>query len=332
VTSSFNVLISSAGRRHTLLDLHRRALAELGLKGLVMAADASILSAAGRAADRFFVVPRCNDPEFVPKMLALCQEQEVALLVPTIDPELPILAAHREAFRAIGTTVLVSTPEVIAIGGDKVRTHEWLTRSELPTVRQATVREAHENRSEWPFPFLVKPAQGSSAIGVAVVRNADELRVACHDSSLLVQSIAPGFEYTIDILVDRGGRLQCAVPRRRLEVRAGEVSKAITVRSGVLQELASRVCGALPGSFGCLNFQVFLDDASAKASIIEVNPRFGGGYPLAWAAGAKYPRWIIEDILGLPSTVAADTWRSGVLMLRYDEAVYADSSQLGFTP
>lgn len=329
MTERFNILISSAGRRVALLRLMRATLADMGLAGEVMAADMSPLSAAFQDAERAFIVPRCTASGFIPAMLDLCRQNEISLLVPTIDTELPAYAAHREEFARIGTTVSISTPEVIAIGGDKARTHEWLTSKGLPTVRQAPVEHVLARPSDWPFPFLVKPAGGSSSIGVAIVRDRVQLEAATRGGGFIAQSIAAGVEHTIDFLAGRDGRCRCAVPRRRFEVRAGEVSKGMTVRSVALEELAERICVALPGAYGCLNVQVFQDESTGALNVIEINPRFGGGFPLAWEAGARFPRWIIEEILGLPSTSSASRWRNGLVMLRYDDAVFVDAARMG---
>ncbi len=329
MTEPCNVLISSAGRRVALLDLFRRALRDLGLEGRVFAADMAKLSSAYHSADGAFVVPRCTSDAFVPEVLRLCREHRIRLVVPTIDTELPVYAAHRAAFEAEGVTVAVSTPEVVAIGGDKHRTHEWLVRSGLPAPRQATAEAVLADPSGWTFPLVAKPAGGSSSIGLAIVNDLAQLEAASRGGGYVVQSLAPGREYTIDFLADRGGSCLCAIPRKRLEVRAGEVSKAVTVRDPALEGLARRVCAALPGAYGCLNVQVFKDDATGELNVIEVNARFGGGFPLAWEAGGHYPRWILEELLGLPSTAAADRWRSGLVMLRYDAAVFVDAAAAG---
>lgn len=329
MTRRFNVLLSSAGRRYALLQIFRKALAELGLPGAVMAADMTALSAAYQAADQGFLVPHCTSPEFVPRVLEICRENEISLVVPTIDTELPVYAKNRDAFARIGTTVAVSSKETVAIAGDKARTHAWLSASGFPTVRQATIEEARSDRAAWPFPFLVKPAGGSSSIGVGIMRDEVQLEAATRGGGYIAQTIAPGIEHTIDVLVTRAGRSVCAVPRRRLEVRAGEVSKGMTVRSPELETLARRISEALPGAYGCLNVQVFHDDRTGAMNVIELNARFGGGYPLSWEAGAKYPTWMIEDLLGLPSTASAATWRDRLLMLRFDDAVFLDAARAG---
>jgi carbamoyl-phosphate synthase large subunit len=326
------VLVSSAGRRVELLRGFRRALDAIGAApGRVLATDCSWYSSAFHDADEAFLVPRLDDPEFAPRLLELCLKHDVDLIVPTIDTELPVWAAHRDQFDAIGVTVALSGRHVIAIARDKQRTHDWLVAHAFPTVEQTAPAAALADPDAWTFPLMAKPRFGSAGLGVGLVRDIEELALVArrgHElGEIVVQRVAPGVEYTVDVLADRTGRCACAVPRRRLEVRAGEVSKGVTVRSAALQDLAARLCDALPGAYGALNVQVFVDgdvDEPDNLAVIEVNARYGGGFPLSLEAGADFPRWMLEDLLGLPSTAAPDVWRSGLVMLRYDAAVFVD--------
>lgn len=323
-SAPFNVLISSAGRRVELMKCFRGAIAELGLEGKVFAADASRFSAAFQSAERSFLVPKCTSPAFIPEVLRICRENGVRLVVPTIDTELEAYARSREAFEGQGIRVAISSPETVAIAANKDATHEWLVANGFPTVRQAPAGEVLANPEAWTFPLIAKPVAGSSSIGVSVVRDLAQLEANTRAGTYIVQSIAPGQEYTIDVLADRSGRCLCAVPRKRIEVRAGEVSKGATERSERLEQLAFALCGALPGAYGALNIQVFLDEVSGELNIIELNARFGGGFTLTWAAGGKYPTWIIEEILGRPCSASAAGWKGDVTMLRYDGAVYVE--------
>lgn len=328
------VLVSSAGRRVELLRGFRRALASLGRRGRVIATDATWCSSALHEADAGFVVPRLDDPSFVPHLLGICEEQAVDLVVPTIDTELAVWAANRDRFAAAGTAVAVSSGEVVGIAADKGTTHDWLVGHGFPTVAQCTPEAVLADPARWAFPLVAKPRLGSAGAGVRLVRDADELAAAARraEGELVVQAVAPGDEHTIDVLADRDGRCVCAVPRRRLEVRAGEVSKGVTVRSPHLQDLAGRICEALPGARGTLTVQAFVDGppdvpGHADVAVIEVNARYGGGFPLALEAGADFPRWQLEELLGLPSTAAPDRWRAGLVMLRYDAAVFVDGAE-----
>lgn len=330
------VLVSSAGRRVGLMNAFRDAFRALGVQGELLAADISRTAPAFHKADRAFVIPRCTTELFIPHMRDVCAREGVTLVVPTIDTELMAWAQARQDLAAAGTAVGVSAPDTIAIGGNKLRTHAWLTAQGFPTVAQARPEDVLEGRvggDRWRYPLLVKPIGGSSSIGVSRVADADDLRLKTRGGGYIVQSIAPGVEYTVSVFVDGQGRARCAVPRRRLEVRNGEVSKGVTARIPALQALALRIAEALPGAYGAMNVQIFHDagaGAAAQAlSVIELNPRFGGGFPLAARAGANYAQWLLEDVLGRPSSARPDGWQDGLVMLRYDEAVYLSAQDAG---
>lgn len=324
-----NVLLSSAGRRVALLNAFRAALEGLNLDGRLLAADVAMYSAASWAADERFRVPPCTDPGFVPAMLELCEREGVTLLVPTIDTELPAYAAHRADFAAVGTLVAVSSPATVDISADKRRTHEFLVGQGLPTVEQAEVEAVLADRTDWPFPFIVKPVHGSASQGVVRVENEAQFAAATCKGDVVVQTVAAGTEFTMDVFVDGAGVCHGVVPRERLEVRGGEVSKARTVRNESLVALAEGVTKTLPGPFGVLNLQAFHDRDTGESRIIEINPRFGGGFPLAHRAGAPFTRWLLEHALGRAVDYELPEWRAGLVMLRYDEGIFLDETRLG---
>jgi carbamoyl-phosphate synthase large subunit len=127
-------------------------------------------------------------------------------------------------------------------------------------------------------------------------------------------------EYTIDMYYSRHDELKCLVPRLRIETRAGEVSKGRTSRIRAMDELRERM-GTIEGARGCITLQVFVERASGTVSAIEINPRFGGGFPLSYEAGANYPRWLIEEYLLGKTIESFDDWESDLTMLRYDAHV-----------
>lgn len=321
-----NILLSSAGRRVALLRLFREALRELGLGGQVVAADCSRLSAAAHIADHVYDVPRCNDPAFVPRMLEICDEAQLSLIVPTIDTELPVYADNAQAFAERGCTVHVSSPETIAIAFDKRETHRWLSEQGFPTVVQGTPREVLAYPHPWTFPVIAKPARGSSSIGVVECRSPAELEPLVDKPDYIVQEKATGIELTVDTYIDRSGKSTIAVPRQRIETRAGEVSKGVTRHVPAVEELVSRLAEALPGAYGCINVQLFYDQERERISIIEINPRFGGGYPLAWQAGAHMPTKLIAEHLGLAYDFGP--WEPDLVMLRFDDAVFVNEHEL----
>jgi carbamoyl-phosphate synthase large subunit len=320
-------MLSAAGRRVALMRLFEATLADMGVAGHVIATDIGTTTPAMQAATDRVVVPPYRDPTCLSFLLQLCRERQVRLIVPTIDTELAFYAEHRAAFEAVGCRINIAARETIQIGADKEATHRWLTNHGFPTVRQASLPDLLAGRASIELPVLIKPRYGSSSKGISIARRPEDMQARSGEADLLGQSVATGWEYTIDTFVDSSGRCRCAVPRRRLETRGGEVSKGMTVRLPAVAALARAVVEALPGAYGVMNVQIFHDPATQRLAVIEINPRFGGGYPLSHQAGAPMTRWLLEDVLGVPSTARDDTWEDGLVMLRYDEAVFVPRSR-----
>jgi len=313
-----NVLISSAGRRVALLECFRSALDEINAQGKIIAADASGTAPALHFADETCFVPRCDHPRFIPALIEACAAHRVDAIVPTIDTELPVLAAHRDQLHSSGAALWLSSLETIEICADKRQTNRWLLDNGFPTVSQFAPVEALQQHPGISFPLIAKPPRGSASVGLRRLNGRIELE-ACLDQELIVETVAPGVEYTVHVWAGGKGRALCAVPCRRLEVRAGEVSKGRTEKHDGLMRLASDVVDALPGCSGPINVQIFLD-ATGAMRVIEINPRFGGGYPLVDRAGAPFARWILDPSSG--PVHYYDGWIDGLTMLRYDSAVY----------
>jgi len=319
------VLISSVGRRAQLIECFRRAAHELDISVSVLGADAMPkFSPASHLVDRCFTVPRCSEPNFVEHMVRLCEQEDIDLIVPTIDPELPLYSNATRLFEDAGTKVLISGPKTVGIASDKVATHRWFVENGFPTVAQATIENVLSQPSKWTFPAIVKPHRGSASVGVRTVPSGEALRALANEEGLVVEELAHGVEHTTNVLVNQAGRCLCAVPHQRLETRAGEVSKGRTTKNRALMELMRNVAERLPDARGPLNIQGFVGK-NGETKLTEINARFGGGFPLACEAGANFCRWVLEELLHLPSTATFSEWKDNMLMLRFDSAVFVEN-------
>ena len=318
---TINILISSAGRRKQFISCFREDAAALGLALKIFAGDMRPeWSPACQQADQSFSVPRCTDPGFIPALLDLCKKNTLGLIVPTIDPELDPFSEHRHAFAAIGTKVVIPSPEVVALARDKWALVKRLEAANIPTPRTVLLNEYRLDPSLIPSPVIAKPRGGSASVGIVRPRSQDELANLPADD-YIVQEAWRGSEFTVNMYADCQGKLRCAIPHERLEVRSGEVSKAITRRMPALEDAALSLARLLR-PVGSICFQAIVKP-SGEFCIFEINARFGGGFPLAHKAGARFTRWILEETLGLPPSSNND-WKDGVVMLRYDSAVFID--------
>jgi carbamoyl-phosphate synthase large subunit len=314
------ILVSSAGRRVELIQCFRNSAAEMGVALEVIACDAAPeTSAACQLADRSFKVPPCHEPGFIEVMANASIREGIDLIVPTIDPELPPLALAAAEFARFGTRIHVSTPETINIARDKLETMRLLGAAGVPVPRTADLDRVREKPDEWSWPVFVKPSCGSASRLVALVDKYADLPGEPSEP-MIVQEFLQGPEFTINMFIEAGGELKCVIAHRRLRIRAGEVEKGRTERHPVFSDLAKGIVKALPTARGALCFQAIWDQNEGP-KVIEINARFGGGYPLAHHAGATFAKWLLEEASGRPSS-AHDNWREGVVMLRYDAAVF----------
>ena len=317
-----NVLITSAGRRVSLVRMFQRALEELHVNGLVYAVDLQDHAPALQVADRCQTMPRVTDVSYIDQLLEFCIENQIKLVVPTIDTELLILSKVRSQFLSHGIQLLTCSNKINRTFFDKRSAQRFFENNKIPTPRLFSPDEARQFRAI-QYPLLLKPNQGSCSIGVTKVNNKKELLFFLdYLEDPIIQEFIEGNEYTIDVLIDLNGGVQCVVPRLRVETRAGEVSKAITVDNSEIIDWVYKISSSLKGALGCINIQC-IQQKNGNLKFIEINPRFGGGFPLSAEAGADFPRFILQMILGIDvEEDLQNTWRDGYMMLRYDEGLF----------
>jgi carbamoyl-phosphate synthase large subunit len=144
-----------------------------------------------------------------------------------------------------------------------------------------------------------------------------------------VQSFAPGREYTVNACVDRAGHSLCEIPHERLLVSEGGVVRGRTARIPDLIDAARRIAELHPGPWAPLNIQAFRDDSGARPTVIGINPRFGGGCPLAHEAGARFAEWLLAEHLEGAAIPRLDAWTENLLMVRYREAMFVAGAPEG---
>ena len=316
-----NILFTAVGRRVSLLRSFRRAMNALCIDGKIIAADSALSAPALFTADDNVRIPRADSPEYIFSLLSVCESYKVDLLIPLIDTDLAVLSRHKKAFSEKGITLIVCDTETNLICFDKLKTNEFFVKNYINSPHVYSEVEL-KSIGEADFPVIIKPWDGSCSVGVNVVHSFSEFDFFMKNTRhAMAQALVLGDEYTCDAYVDFNGVVRCVVPRRRLETRAGEVSKGLTVNDPTIIEAVSSCINSLPHAIGCMTVQCFrLLDGSV--SFIEINPRFGGGHPLSIQAGADFPKWILQEFISGECDASFDAWESDLAMLRYDEEVF----------
>jgi carbamoyl-phosphate synthase large subunit len=304
-----NVLLTCAGRRNYLVQAFAAALDG---RGKIFAADSSPDAPALHEANEGLVVPHVDDPGYVEHLLALCRRHQIRLLISLNDLELPGLARARQRFLAEGTIAVISTPEIVDLCFDKWATAEFLATCGISTPRTFLSLESARaalRSGELSFPVVVKPRWGSASIGIEYPRDDRELELVYEliklrigrsilagasaaepDRCILIQEQLRGQEYGLDVVNDLEGRHLATFARRKLVMRAGETDRAVTVENTALSKLGETL-GSRLGHVGNLDCDIFHSETGWHC--LELNPRFGGGYPFSHAAGANLPALLI---------------------------------------
>lgn len=311
-----NVLFTSAGRRVELLREFRRALDVLGRGGRVIALDVDPLAPALRVADSAHVVPHLSSEEYLPALMEICRREEVALVFPLIDPDIPVLARHRDVIQSTGPTVVVVDAAAAATAEDKWSTFNWFTRIGVPTPA-TWLPEALP--AEPPYPVFVKPRRGSASTNCFVARNEKELRFFSeYVPDPVVQEWLPGPEVTTDVTCDMTGDVLGVVSRQRIQTRSGEMAKGVTVYHPEIVDGCLRIALSLC-AVGPITIQGLWSNGCFRFT--EVNARFGGGVLLGIAAGADAPLWLLARAAGIPfETPPLGGYQTNLMLSRFDES------------
>lgn len=319
-----NILITSAGKRVTLVNLFKKELTLNYPEAKVFTTEMNPeLAPAGYVSDHCFQVSRVTDPTYLQQLIRICQENEVGMIIPTIDTELLLLASNRELLQQVGVVPVVSSLDFVAACRDKRNTNALFQRL---NIRVPEPRDKHHP----VFPMFAKPYDGSLSKDLFVIRNEQELtpEIMEHPKLIFMEYIDKSQykEYTVDLYYGRDNKLKCIVPRERIEIRAGEINKGRTRKNYLVTYLKERM-GYLPGVIGCICIQLFYRESDQDVVAIEINPRFGGGYPMSYHAGANYPRFLIQEYFKKETISYTDDWRDNTLLLRYDSEVIVYDAQ-----
>jgi carbamoyl-phosphate synthase large subunit len=319
-----NILITSAGQRVSLVRAFKKELTRIFPGSKVYTTDmCPELSAACNVADAYFRVARVTDPGYMDELLALCLRQRIKMIVPTIDTELMVLAQHKERFAKEGIQIIISSPAFIEQCRDKRKINLFFQQ------RGIAVPAAIDKHNP-SFPLFIKPYNGSLSADTYIIHQQADLlpHHLANDNLLFMEYLAKQDydEYTVDMYYNKAGLVKCIVPRKRILVRAGEINKGITSKNGLLVYLRQKMA-YVEGAAGCLTAQFFLHKTTGQVTAIEINARFGGGYPLSYHAGANYPRYLIEEYFLQQEITYSEDWEDQLLMLRYDDEVLVHANK-----
>jgi len=316
-----NLLFCSVGRRCELLKNFRKTL---GDRVRLVVTDNSLYAPALEFADVSYQVPLITDPSYIPMILEICKKECIDAVTTLIDPEIAILAANREAFEALGITVLAPYQETAELCFDKYEMAKYLVSRGIPTIQTygsfAEFKAAY-NAGRIGFPVFVKPRTGSGSVGARRVDTYEMLEeVTASDASLIIQELMTGEDMDADIYVDTISHEPVAIfSKKKISTTIGGANKTISFKDERLFAFVKDALRAFRFN-GPLDMDLFYQDGRYYLS--EINPRFGGAYLHAYGAGVDFPAFIYHNVK--EKTANSDhigEYDEEVVMMMYDSVV-----------
>lgn len=319
-----NIAITSAGSAPAVAvikSLKKQKEIDFHILGL----DMDPLSSGLYLADKGLVIPSSDNPKFIDKVLSLCKKYHIQCLIPIIDEELFIFAVNKDIFEKSGIRLIVNNKETIKLTKNKYSTQEFCVKEGIPSPVTLLDKDI-DKMNGIKYPLIIKPLDGRGSQGVLKINNKVELDFFKRNlKSYIVQDFVEGQEYTIDIVASPNGSILQAIPRQRIAVKAGMSYKGKTVKTCKLIDYGKYVAKKFKIN-GPANIQCIVNKDNIY--LIEVNPKFAAGLPLAIAAGVNIPLILIKLSFGMRITKKELDFKDGVYMLRFWEEIFVPKKRL----
>ena len=321
-----NILILSAGTRNKVVEYFKK---ELNGQGKVIATDCNPLAPTLYIADKHYIVPRIDSDDYLETILDICRKESIKGLFSLIDPELSLIAEHKQKFTDIGVIPFVSDYDKVEMCFDKYEFYKRCRSLNIPTVRSYIdineFKQDYENQVI-DFPVFVKPYNGSCSMNIQRIDNMEDLEFNMNRyDNLMIQEYMDGNEYGVDVYIDILSHEVISIfIKKKLLMRAGETDKSVSVKNDKLLNLVKRFAEEMK-FVGQIDIDVF--EVGGEFYISEVNPRFGGGYPHAYECGCNFPKYMIENMKGNINEIQVGNYKEGIYMMKYLDLIVKEGIQ-----
>lgn len=311
------LLLTAVGKRIQLIEQLKKQFVVIGV-------DAGVEVAAKFFLDGFYQVPGYTEQNYVERLIEICKIEQIDCLIPLYEKEFNLIEQYRQDLKNVGTELLLSSKKIIQICNEKEATSEFFEEHHIVHPKMYNLAE------EVKLPAIIKPADGMGSQNIFKITTRNELEFFMnYVPNPIIEEFIDGKEYTVDILCDMKGKPIYIVPRLRIEVRGGEVSKSQIVLDNEIIQATEYVLECLNkykneegiGVVGPMTIQCFKQQ-NGHIVFLEINPRFGGGVPLSIEAGADYAKCIKEMLQG--GNIERQHNVKPLKMLRFDQAIFLE--------
>ena len=319
-----NILILSCGTRDKVVQYFKEVFAG---EGRVVTTDCNPYAPALYESDAHYIVPRMTAPGYIDVIFDICKKEQITGVLSLIDPELSLLAKHAEDFKKLGVTVIGSSYELCERTLNKWEMYCWMKEHGYPCAKTYKDLQAFKeaaDKGEISYPVFVKPMRGSASLQISKANDYEMAEfLFSHGDEMIIQEFMQGQEIGVDCYIDLINKEVVSIfTKKKLVMRAGETDKAVSFKD---EELFNQVEKFVleNGFAGQIDIDIFENDGVYYFS--EVNPRFGGGYPHAYACGADHMTLIKNNLFGKINEKKIGTYAENKVMMKYNEIMLIDA-------
>lgn len=288
-----NLLFSCIGRRGYIVDFFKK---HLNNYDKIIGTSNTKWTVGFEKCDINIILPDILDDSYVPRLLEVCQDYKVDVLISFFDLDIHVLSKYKEEFKKIGVLPLIPSFDVSIISFDKLETFNFLNENNFNTPKTYINKQKVIDDIEFGkinYPLIIKPRYGFGSREIYTINNEKELEFFLDYSKeeMIIQEKIPGVEYHIDILNDFKKNVISVVPKKKISMRSGETDQAKVLDNEDLKKIGQKI-GEKLNTIGPIDIDLFL--YNNKYYILEINPRFGGGYLFSHMAGTDHPGLIMQ--------------------------------------
>lgn len=320
-----NILVLSAGTRCQLINYFKQSGNGFDK---VIATDCSIYAPAIYMADRYHIVPRMKDVDYLPRLFDICKKESINVVLPLQEEELELIAENKKEFEQLGILVAVSSLNTVKLCRDKYLLYRKLKHLGINCVDTYDYESEKELIKEHFFPIMVKERKGCGSVGNFVIKKSSLLQHYAENTEekLIVQPYMDAQEFGVDVYVDFfSGEIISIFAKEKLRMRAGETEKSKSVKDDKLYDLIKNVVNKMD-FLGPIDIDVF--KYKGEYYILEINPRFGGGYPHAYECGVNFIKYIASNANGQRLVPDIGNYKENEILLKYTQVMLKSKGEM----
>lgn len=319
-----NILILSVGTRCQLVKYFKDR--NNGFKRVIVT-DCSRYAPALYIADKYYISPRIDDSDYLEYINEICLSEKIDVILPLNEMELEVVSDHCKFFERNGHMVAVSDSDTIRLCKDKYLLYKYLNKNKIPCVETYSTEDIFSS-DNIQFPIMIKERCGAGSVGMIKCYNRELLNGYINNSDIecIVQPYISGKEYGVDLYIDYiSGEIVDIFIKEKIRMRAGETEKSKAIKNEKILKLIEKLTKVIRFK-GAIDIDILEDNG--EYFILEINPRFGGGYPHAYECGVNFIKYLSNNAAKLVNNPESGNYMEGKILLKYTESMLLDEKDM----